>query len=405
MTDPIESPRVSELNEDPATPARRSRSTWIAAALATVVAAGSVVGAVAWNAQQNDAHTVALGEWRSERARLAQSLADAHDLWDASEQVDTSDVGTIASGTTLAGAYTELKVALDRISDMNLDIDPALSRSEDVARAREVVAIAQTERRELERATLDVNAATTVHAVAGALVILEATAGELTEALDGARGHLSASEGGTLDDAARGALSEVIDAAAVVAGAVDVPGMVDAVTEINRAILEAEQPVRKLAADGELRYGTDPVVHLTSDGLVQTAAQLREHVAALAAARQAVHDAQATWQAEQDRLAEEARAAESARVQAAQRAPSSSSSAGSSTRARGTGSGSGGGAAASPGQASSSTGSSSKGTTSSGSSNPSGAAAGGGGWVESDAVQSGANERWCTDTAGGSWRC
>lgn len=392
MTDLVETSRADNVSSGESSPPRRTRVRWTAAAaVAAAVVTGGGVGAAAWDTRQHEAHAAALREWRSERALLAQDLAAAQELWAASEQIDTSDNGTIASDRTLGRAYTELRFALERISDLYLDIDPALSRSQDVTRAREVVEIAQAERRELERVTLGVHAATTVHAVARELVSLEAAAGELAEALDGAREHLSASEGATLDDAARVALSEAIDAATAAAGAVEVPGMLDAVAEINWAMRKAEQDVRERAAEGELRYGTDPVVSLTADGLTQSAVHIREHVAALVAARQAVTDAQSAWQAEQDRIAaEQAAAAAAAQQRSTNTSGGTSSRTGSSSSTK---SRSGGANAPAAKSGSSSSGSSSSGSASSGGG---GSSSGGGTWVEEG------SSNWCdtTDTSG-----
>jgi hypothetical protein len=137
----------------------------------------------------------------------------------------------------------------------------------------------------------------------------------------------------------------------------------------------------------------DDAAPTEADGLTAAAVALREHAGLLAIATQAVLDAQAVWEAEQDRLAAEAAAV---------------AGSGSGSSGRGGGSGAAG---ASGGRSGGSSGAGSGGRGAAGSADPGAGGSGstgstgggsGGVWVEEpDGVDWG----WCADTSGNAWEC
>jgi hypothetical protein len=181
-----------------------------------------------------------------------------------------------------------------------------------------------------------------------------AALGELSLAVDAGTAALAASEGRVPDDALRTTLRASIDAAVAAA---------------------------------------DDAAPTEADGLTAAAVALREHAGLLAIATQAVLDAQAVWEAEQDRLAAEAAAV---------------AGSGSGSSGRGGGSGAAG---ASGGRSGGSSGAGSGGWGAAGSADPGAGGSGstgstgggsGGVWVEEpDGVDWG----WCADTSGNAWEC
>ena len=359
----------------------------ILGALGVVAVLGAGV-ALAGNNSANRAHAEALAEWREARLSLAAELQGAEAV-----ALEAGEAGTDPE------AVEALQTVIVSARGLHLDINPALTRAEDVARARDVVDVAHDARLLVADASLNVRAATTVRLVDQALVDLEAAHAEVTAALQGARERLAVSEGHVLDDAPRIALSETIDAAALTGDAADVAGLRAAVIEATADLSDRDTAVRQRVADGEITVADDVVV--TADSVAERAAALREHVPALAAAQQAVTDAEGAWHAEQERIAAE----QAASAAAAQQQRSTSTSGGSSSRtgSSSTGKGTSGGAKAPAAKGGSSTGSPSSSVSTSGSGSGStsgsggGSSSGGGTWVES-----GPGGTWCGtgDTSG-----
>jgi hypothetical protein len=360
-----------------------------AAVIAAVVVGGGGLGAGVWSSRQNDTHADALAQWREARALLGAEVTSAEALLARAEQ----------PGMVLS-AVEPLASALTRARGLDLDIDPALSRAGDIERAREVVTLAQRTRAELADASLVLAVDVTVHRIDSALMDLEAVDSEHASAVAAAREHLAASEGRTLDDVARVALSEAIDAAELVAGAVDVPGLRTVFTGAVAAMTGGDAGTRRATADGELTVADGQAV--TVESVTAHTAVLREHIAALGAAQQAVTDAQGAWQAEQERIAAEQKAAEQAATAAAGAQQRSNTSGGASARtgSSSTAKGSAGAKAPAPKSGSSSTG---KPSTGSGSSGTGGSPSGGGQWVVEDIP--GPNGCWEMDQFGNGWSC
>jgi hypothetical protein len=294
--------------------APRARRIVAAAVIGGLAAAGGVTATI-WNARENDAHTEALAEWRQARAALAIDLTEAErnaaDLAatdvGAVEEAAEEDLQASGDGETDVDPFSAFELVVLEVRDLELDIDPTLSRAQDVIRAREVVETVRQARADLDAALLELRVAVASHSLGQAIDSLTGPAAELDaavaavqEAVAGAREHLTASEGQTADDVARIALTEAIDAAAAT---LEVAAPAEA--EAGQALIAQAGALRSdLGAD--LSESDDTAVErllaesaTTVDQTLETAAAmleratgLRGHVDALAAARQAITDAQ-----------------------------------------------------------------------------------------------------------------
>lgn len=376
----------------------RRRGVVIGACVAVALAlGGSGVALGAWNTVQNEDHASALSEWREARDELGDTLDQA---------------GTVLAVGETAGVDPDLLSALAGVIEaagaLDLVIAPELTRAGDISRAGQIVTTVSEHVETLTGATLDVQAAVTVVEVSAAVEEIVSAQAELDAGITQAHELLAASEGHVLDDAPRVALSEAIDAASSQHDiSASIAGARDELAAAVKHLADGDADVVRSAAQGTLLLPDGETV-LDATSLTEGAAALRERAAHLGAAQGPVVEAQAAWQAEQDRIAHEAAvAAEQAR--AAQRAAassSSSSSAGSSNRARGTTGTGSRGASSSAAKTGSSTGTPSTGSRPSGGGATSGGSSSSGGdgsyWQD---TSSGPNGCHAGDTAGNSWEC
>ncbi|RMI13247.1 hypothetical protein EBM89_05335, partial [Cellulomonas triticagri] len=205
--------------------------------------------------RQADARAaVALGA--AEEA-LAEAVRDLRAARDDGRDVLAASAGRVGDETV----RRDLATLLTGLPDQ--DVDPEANRSARTA-AAEVNAAAVAERAaDLREATGAVRDAQAAFEHAEAVTGHDAAVAALGAAVDEARGVLSASEGRVLDDMARATLAAALDAA------------------------------------GQDRDAPAPA---GTEDLVARTAGLLAHVDALAAGRAAVAEAEAQWQAEQERL-------------------------------------------------------------------------------------------------------
>lgn len=302
-------PGLDPVPEPPPGPGgRATRRTLrvVAVAVLTVVGCAGWYGHRQWDAQAAEALTRADTDLRVAAAELRAARTDGQ---------------TVLAGSTgrVADNAVRRELAALLVGAPPTTTDDAASRSDRTAQAHER-AEAVTERVALlvgatgtvraEQADWELTTATADHAAAVA-----ALAGAVDEATE----VLAASEGRVLDDAVRIALAETLDAAGVVR---------DAAAPSGTATLAA------------------------------AAAEARALVEQLAHAQGAVAEAEATWQAEQDRLA-----AEQAAARAGGPGSRGSGSSGSGSSGSGRSGSSGSAGSGSSGRASGGAGGSSSGTS------------------------------------------
>ncbi|VTR76024.1 hypothetical protein [Cellulomonas hominis] len=326
----------------------RRRRLWISSGLIVALAVCAVAVTASTRAR---AHAHAVDAYAAAVADLRDALEDADGVADVNAAAlvpadQVTDPETFTALATAVGAVSDLP----RVPESGADAPWRSWSTEDLDGGA----------RDLRRITVTTRSQTADRQAAAAAVLAshdawlldqartdhDAAHGELVAAVDAAAALLTASEGHVLDDASRLALSAAIDAAG---------------------------PVRDTAADAE-----------DTAALTAAAVTTREHVAALAAAQQAVVDAQAAWQAEQDRVAAEHAAAAAAASSGRKKTPTATSGGSSAPR--------GGGGAGSSGAG-----------TGAGSPSPA-APAGGDGSHWSD-TSSGPDLCHSGDTSGGSWEC
>jgi hypothetical protein len=284
-----------------------------------------------------------------QRAAAARELAQASDAWDSAcadlvAVLEPGETAWLESEGRVSDEQprTDLRVALDEGSELAAREPTDSVDGFDAATAR-----AEIDAAEITDTTVAVDEAVAAWELEQATADATAARGELGAAIDAASLVLTESDGKVADNTVRQSLTDAINAA--------------------NAAREAKP--------------SDSVEVQTSDAVAA-----REHVTALDAARLAVTEAQAVWQAEQDRLAAEPAAAAAAATANASSSRSSSTLSGNSSSSSSLSSGS-----------VSTTPPVSSGDTTSGSSSSSDD---GSYWVET-----GENIPLCGDTSGNSWDC
>jgi hypothetical protein len=281
----------------------RHRTLWISGGLIVAITLGTLtVTAVA----RSRAHAQAVDAYAAAVVELRDAVDEADEFADvnAAALIPVDQVAGPETLTALAAAV-EAVSDLPRVPESSADA-PWRSWSTEELNAgtrdlRRVTATTRSQTADRQAAASAVLASHDAWVLTQAQSEHAAAHQELVAAVDAAAALLTASEGHVLDDAARVALSTAIDAAG---------------------------PVRNTATNTE-----------DAAALTAAAGTAREHVAALAAAQQAVVDAQAAWQAEQDRIAAEQAAAAAAASGAGQKKTSSGSGGGGSSTPRGSTSG------------------------------------------------------------------
>lgn len=316
-TRPRTEPSPAQPDPPVATGSRIPRRTLrvVAAAVLTVVGCAGWYGFRAWDAEATEALARADTVLRSavvdlRAARTAGQTALAESAERVADNVVRRELAALLVDLPPTGTDVTASRG-DRTTQARERADEITTRTALLATATETV--------RTEQAAWELAAATADHAEA---------VSALAAAVDEAAEALAASEGRVLDDTVRLALAEAVDVAA--------------------AVRDADAPTGTAA-------------------LTAGAADAREHVARLAEARSAVAEAEAVWQAEQDRLAAE-------QVTAARAGGSGSSGAarsGSSGASSGRSSGSSG-----------TSGSGSSGTSGGSSRAPGGTSGGGSGWLQ-----------------------
>ncbi|WP_147794705.1 hypothetical protein [Cellulomonas sp. Y8] len=391
-------------------PKRPRRPRWLMAAVtaAALVVVGGGAGAIVWNVREDARYTAALEQWREAIDRLEADLAAAEAVAAGlaagveTPGPESGAEGVVQAADVQSAGADDLEAFAIQVAEkreLDLGIDPWMSRAQKIDRVGEVVAAVELARGDLARDVAVVQLSVASNRVAHVLAeVLEPAATDLDaavaavqESLGGAREHLTVSEGDTLDDAARAALTEAIDAAAAAveaaAGEAVEPGrallaeavgvladLADALDDadfasVNALITRADQTLEEAAA--------------ITAALPEHAAQLRAHVDALAGARDAVTQAQN---------------AKASAVAAAAASPASGGTTNSGGSKARTGSSSTGNRSSGAPAPSGKSGSSSSGSSGSGSASGSGGgtSSGGGTWVEEG------SGTWCGefDTSG-----
>ncbi|MBW0255835.1 MULTISPECIES: hypothetical protein [unclassified Cellulomonas] len=389
-----------------AEPRRRSRARWVIAVVtaAALVVVGGGAGVLVWNAGENSRHAEAMEQWQQALDRLEADLAAAEAVADdLAAVVEESSAAPVVEGVVQAVdvesaggddlAAFALLVAEKR--ELDLSIDPGLSRAQKIDRAGEVVTAVELARGDLARDVgvlqLSVTSNRVAHVLADVLepaaTDLDAAVAAVGESLPAAQEHLAASEGDTLDDSARVALTGAIDSAAAAVEVATSEGVEPGRALLDDAVglladLAAALDDADFASVNALMARADQTLEGSAEitaALPEHAAELRAHVDALAGARDAVTQAQN---------------AKAAAAAAARASGGTKNTGGSQTRPGGSSTGNQSAGASAPAAKG---GSGSSGSSGSGSTSGSGGGSSGGGtWVEEG------SGTWCdtTDTSG-----
>lgn len=379
MTDLVEEIAVSPK---PDRPAGRVRRVIVAGVVVLALITAGTTAALVWSHRTSEALASARAEMRAAAAVLEDATARADVVLTGAESRLDDDA--------LLGALDEALVAAGEV--LSQEVGQVGSRQDKTARAREITAAAAAAQAAVMASSHAVVDAVVLHEITTQVDAYAALRGELEATRAAAGEHLASSEGRTLDDTARVALTEAIEAADAVLAAEPLVLDEAAVPVVDDPLELPEQYAVETVTDGETRT-------LDAQEIADAGQELQGHVAALSTASGAVAEAEAAWQGEQERLA-----AERAAAAAAAQQRSTNNSGGAQSRAGGssTGKGSSAGAKAPAAKGGSSSGSSGSGSTSgSGGGSPSGSgggsSSGGGTWVES-----GPGGSWCEtgDTSG-----